>query len=147
MPSQPSRQCLLLSPFEKLHCTVLVFSSAVGHNTLKNFVANVCKDVGIQGYKTNHSLQATAATRLYASGVDEQLVMERTGHPSIEGIRSYKMTSTEQQQNISDILSNSKRSCNHTAEVVHHQAAIVPQLPTHLTSTTNSLHTHPHRCR
>ena len=64
-------------------------------NTLKNFVSNVCKEAGIQGHKTNHSLQATAATRLYASGVDEQLVMERIGHRNIEGIRSYKRTSTD----------------------------------------------------
>ena len=42
---------------------------------------------GIKGYKTNHSLKATA-TRLYSAGIDEQLVMERTGHRSIEGIRS-----------------------------------------------------------
>ena len=87
--------------------------SPVGHNSLKNFWGNVCKEAGIPGYKTNHSLRATAATRLYASGVDEQLVMERTGHRSIEGIRSYmyKRTSSEQQQNVSDILSNGKRQC------------------------------------
>jgi len=30
------------------------------------------------------SLRATAATRLYKAGVDEQLVMERTGHRSLE---------------------------------------------------------------
>ena len=64
--------------------------SPVGQNTLKNFLGNVCKEAGILGFKTNHSLRATAATRLYASGIDEQLVMERTGHRSIEGIRSYK---------------------------------------------------------
>ena len=101
----------------------------------------MCKEAGIQGYKTNHSLRATAATRLYASGVDEQLVMERTGHCSTEGIRSYKRTSTEQQQDISDILNNSKRSCSN-AEVVQHQlsTAIVPQQPTQLiSSSTNSV--------
>ena len=106
---------------------------------LKNFAASMCKDTGIQGYKTNHSLQATAATRLYASGVDEQLVMERTGHHSTEGIRSYKRTSTVQQQGVSDILSNSKQLCCN-AEAVHHQpsTAIVPQQPTHLTSSSTN---------
>uniref|UniRef100_A0A1X7VRV2 Tyr recombinase domain-containing protein n=1 Tax=Amphimedon queenslandica TaxID=400682 RepID=A0A1X7VRV2_AMPQE len=48
---------------------------------------------GIKGVKTNHSLQATAATRLYKEGVDEQLIMERIGHHSIDGVRSYKRTS------------------------------------------------------
>ena len=42
--------------------------------------------------------------RLYQSGVDEQLVMERTGHRSLEGVRSYKRTSTQQLGAISDIL-------------------------------------------
>ena len=41
----------------------------------------MCKNCfcpGIQGYNTNHSLRATAATRLYLSGIDEQ----RTRHHS-----------------------------------------------------------------
>ncbi len=47
--------------------------------------------------KQNHSLRATAATRLYEVGVDE-----RTG---LEGVRSYKRTS-HQQQVLSDILNS-----------------------------------------
>ena len=76
-----------------------------------NIVSTTCKLAGIGGYKTNHSLRATAATQLYSSGVDEQLVMERTGHRSTEGVRSYKRTSSEQQEIVSDILSSCKRSC------------------------------------
>ena len=49
------------------------------------------------------------ATQLYPAGVDEQLIMERTGHHSINGIRSYKRTSAEQLESVSDILSGSKR--------------------------------------
>ena len=68
----------------------------------------MCEKANIPGYKTNHSLRATTATRLYVEGIDEQLVMERTGHRSIEGVRSYKRTSSEQQENISDILNGKK---------------------------------------
>ena len=35
---------------------------------------------GDQGYRTNHSLRAAAASRLYQSGVDEQLKPEVTGY-------------------------------------------------------------------
>ena len=35
--------------------------------------------------------------------------MEKTGHRSLEGVRSYKRTNMEQQENLSDILSASKR--------------------------------------
>ena len=34
---------------------------------------------GLSGYRTNHSLRATAATRMYDKGVDEQLICEKTG--------------------------------------------------------------------
>ena len=83
----------------------------VGRDKLANVVSTMCKQAGIGGYKTNHSLRATAATRLYSSGIDEQLVMERTGHRSTEGVCSYKRTSSEQQEAVSDILSLCKRPC------------------------------------
>ena len=49
------------------------------------------------------------ATRLYQAGVDEQLIMERTGHHGVDGVRSYKRTNQEQQENLSDILSLAKK--------------------------------------
>ena len=76
----------------------------LGYHTLSNTVARLCQDAGIHGYKTNHSLRATTATRLYESGVDEQLVMERTGHRSLDGVRSYKRTTDTQREALSDIL-------------------------------------------
>ena len=69
----------------------------------------MCKKAGIAGFKTNHSLRATAATRLYKEGVDKQLIMERTGHHSIDGVRNYKRTATEQVVEISEILNNTKK--------------------------------------
>ena len=77
----------------------------IGHDTLDKAVRRMCSLSGIPGFRTNHTLRATAATRLYQAGVDEQLVMEKTGHRSVEGVRSYKRTSEHQQQQISDILS------------------------------------------
>ena len=78
---------------------------------LSKAIANV-QGMWYSGIQTNHSLRATAATRLYLSGIDEQLVMERTGHRSTEGIRSYKCTTMEQKEVVSDILSNIKGSAN-----------------------------------
>ena len=81
----------------------------LGHNHLGTIVSKICKSAGIDGFKTNHSLRATSTSRLYQSGVDEQLVMERTGHRSIEGVRSYKRTSAEQRMALSDILNWSRK--------------------------------------
>ena len=64
----------------------------------------MCKECGIDGYKTNHSLRATAATRLYESGIDEQLV--------------------KQKKNVSDILS--KKQCNEIELAVKDGIACVP---------------------
>ncbi len=73
-------------------------------------MSRLCKAAGISGLKTNHSLRVTNATQLYASGVDEQLVMERTGHRSVDGVRTYKRTSDDQQVAPSDILNRAKRT-------------------------------------
>ena len=83
-----------LSPLTKPkeHCW---FSwTPLEHNTLKNVEKRICEKAGVPGYKTNYFVRATTATRLYSKGVDEQLVMECTGHR----IRSYKWTSSEQQE-------------------------------------------------
>ena len=87
----------------------------VGHSKLDATIKRMCNEAGISGYRTNHSLRATAATRLHQSGyVEEQQIMEQTGHRSTEAVRSYKRTSKEQLEEVSDILNNGsshKRAC------------------------------------
>ena len=71
----------------------------VDHNKLDTIISRMCKDAGIPGYHTNHSLRASAATRLHQSScVEEQEIMETTRHKSLEAVRSYKRTSNEQLQ-------------------------------------------------
>jgi len=41
------------------------------------------------GFFSNHSLRATAATRLFDKDIDEQLIMLKTGHKSTAA-RAYK---------------------------------------------------------
>ena len=41
----------------------------LGHNLLQNIVPRLMKSANYTGYYTNHSLRASAATRLYTSGV------------------------------------------------------------------------------
>ena len=82
----------------------------------------MCKNAGMVGYYTNHSLRATAATRLHHHNIEDQQIMERTGHHSVEAIRSCKRTS-HQQEIVSGILNNEKRYCNtNLAASVHVQA-------------------------
>ena len=62
------------------------------------------KRAGFTGYFTIHSLRATTATRLFSAGIDERLIMSRTGHSSTEGVRAYKRTSMQLYELTSDVL-------------------------------------------
>ena len=53
-------------------------------------VKKMCSEVGFEGQSvTNHSLRATAATRRFAAGVDEQLIAEKTRHTKIQSLLTY----------------------------------------------------------
>ena len=106
-PKERPKNAFYLTPLTHPKAHLWFTKTPYGHNKLSSTVKHLCSKAGITGYKTNHSLRATAASRLYQAGVDEQLVMELTGHHSIEGVRSYKRTFDVQQQCLSDFL-NSK---------------------------------------
>ena len=77
-------------------------SQAVG--TLANTVSRLCQTAGVEGHFTNHSLRATVATRLFEAKVDEQLIMQRTGHSTTSGVRSYKRVGEKLKLVTSDVL-------------------------------------------
>ncbi|XP_013380784.1 zinc finger MYM-type protein 2 [Lingula anatina] len=96
-----------LQPLQKWRENVWFSRQPIGVNTLSNFTRETCEKAGLKGFYTNHSLRATTATRLFRRGVDEQLIMTKTGHRSVEGVRSYKRPSEQQEQHISRILDGS----------------------------------------
>ena len=114
-PKDQPKDAFYLQPLKNPSPGCWFSNKPIGYNKLDGTVARLCKLAGIPGYRTNHSLRATTATRLYQAGVDEQLVMERTGHQSLEGVRSYKRTSTAQQESISDILSGANDKAESTS--------------------------------
>lgn len=71
----------------------------------KNSLGNVVKVLmaGYDGRYTNHSLRRTAATRLFQSGVEDDLIRRHTGHKS-NALYLYKEPSTKQIQNVSKLL-------------------------------------------
>ena len=76
----------------------------VGRNTLNKMATSMCEKAGIEK-KTNHSLRATGATRMFEAGVPEKLIQQRTGHQSLDSLRLYERSSVEQQGVVSEILS------------------------------------------
>ena len=109
VPTKTSKNAFYLQPLRNPtpHCWYA--QEPLGHNKLADTVSRLWKSAGIKGVKTNHSLRVTNATCHYSSGTDKQLIMERTGHQSTDGVRPYKHTSEEQQIAISDILNRSKK--------------------------------------
>ena len=83
------------------------------HNTPDETVDRMCSAAGISGYKTNHSLRVTLATRLFKESVDEQLIMVETGHRSTDGMRSHKRLSKEQLELIMDHLLHTSENNYH----------------------------------
>ena len=95
-----------LKPLADPKTSVWYSKQPVGHNMLMNTVRRLCNEAGIEGFFTNHSLRTTAATRLFAAGMDEQLIMLRTGHRSATGVRSYKRTTSTLKKQTSSVLND-----------------------------------------
>ena len=52
-------------------------------NKLKDILPKISLESGCGVKYTNHSLRATASTRMFSSGVPEKLIAEKTGHRSL----------------------------------------------------------------
>ena len=83
--------------------------AAVGHNKLADVVCQLMRSANIKGYFTNHSLRATAVTRLYEAEIDEATIMECTGHRSTDGVRAYKRESRKLKEISSNVLNQCKK--------------------------------------
>ncbi len=94
LPVQGKSEALYKYPLsdKKLTGKTWYADKPVGVNSLKKIVSTLAKEAGLVGHFTNHSLRATAATRMFNGGVDEQVIKEITGHKS-DSVRAYKHTS------------------------------------------------------
>lgn len=81
------------------------YARVMGHNTLKSMLKNMFKEAGINADRmTNHSLRATATTRMIDAGIPEKVIMDRTGHHSLDGLKPYCRTTDRQQQLVSSVI-------------------------------------------
>ena len=72
-------------------------------------VKSMFSEIGVSGM-TNHSLRVTGASDLFQAGVPEKIIQERTGHRSVEALRTYERTTTMQHMVVSKVLS-AKENC------------------------------------
>ena len=94
-----ARMCtaFYLQPHKKYFRKAWYLNRPAGVNRLRNMVGQMCRDAGLPGHYTNHSLHSMAATKMYQHNLDEQLIMEVTVHCSL-AVCSYKCTSERQRK-------------------------------------------------
>ena len=91
-PSDPNKLC--------------VTNQRVGINMLKNILSELSEKAGLEVHYTNHSLRATAITRMFNSGIPEKVIAENSGHRSTKALRCYERTSQEQQQSATRVINS-----------------------------------------
>ena len=77
----------------------MVTRNVLGHNTLDKLLKRMLQDTAIDNTnKSNHSLCATAITRIMEKNVPSKVIMQRSGHLSKDGLVPYERTTPLQQQ-------------------------------------------------
>ena len=103
MPQNRKCHSFYLQPKRKISDGVWFQDRQAGVNRLRDTIKEVCKNAGLPGFYSNHSLRSTCATKLYRNNVDEQLIQEITGHRSL-AVRSYKRTSDKMRKMASNCV-------------------------------------------
>ena len=103
LPQDRKSQAFYLQPRKKIVNKCWFLDRPAGQNKLRDVVKEMCKDAGLPGFYTNHSLRSTSATRMYRANIDEQLIQEITGHRSL-AVRSYKRTCDKQRKFASNCI-------------------------------------------
>ena len=86
-------------------------NQVIGVNKHKNMIIKVIwAHAELSGNYTNHSGKSTCVTQLYMAGVDEQEIMQRTGHRSMKSVQKYKFASSEIQKRVAAVLDPPKEN-------------------------------------
>jgi len=102
-PMSPFIYC---RPLERIPDDTLTWyaNQRVGVNTLKSIVPSLSKQSQCTMKYTNHSLRATATTRMFCGKVPEKLIAETTGHRSVKALRGYERTQPAMHQAVGNII-------------------------------------------
>ena len=65
---------------------------------------SICEKGGLEGQFRKHDGKRTCATQLYRADVEEQEIMQITGHRSTTAIRKYKRSNDEISAKVSRVL-------------------------------------------
>lgn len=152
---RPAEMCIPEAPFyiavnhnRKENADVWYKCQPVGEGTLRGFMKSMAERAELPGRKTNHSARKTTCTKLLHSGVAPTVIQQLTGHRNVQSVNNYATASIEQQQQMSDILSdrpqteNFKKQTSKELALNYHknqQQQLIPESGIH-TSLMNTQH-------
>ena len=118
LPQAKSCKKLYLHAKKKVCPNVWFCDQPFGANKIASTVKDLCKRAGIEGKFTNHSLRATSASRMFHSGIPEQVIKEVTGHRS-DCVRIYKRTCDDIREKASETIAGvSHETCSNVPNLV-----------------------------
>ena len=103
LPKEGAKPNLYLQSLRKPKPHCWYSTCPLGINKVHKVVGNMLKDVGLDGFFTNHSLRRTATTCLFRAGKNVKLIKEITGHVS-NAVGKYEITSDAQRMELSSII-------------------------------------------
>ena len=109
-PKDSLLNAFYLKPLQKFKGKSVWYSTVpLGHNKLNSMVKTMMSEAGVEGYYTNHSLRATAVSRLFQNDVDDKLIKGVTGHRS-DALQGYRRETEEQLLKVSKIVKGQKEN-------------------------------------
>ena len=91
-------------PFTPLGSRPWYFRDQYPRKKLQNMLKMMCQEAGVEGNFTNHSLRATGTTTLFDAGVPESIIQKRTGHRSLDALRTYERVTPSQELAVAKVL-------------------------------------------
>ena len=99
----------------------------LGKNMLAEMMKRISEEAKLPTKYTNHSLRAYGITKLFKSDIPDKLIMEKSGHRSIEGMRKYQRTDALQELKVCNALENTKeKSATNLIAPIQTPAVIAP---------------------
>ena len=83
LPKEKTSSVFYLQPRKKFFGRSWYINKPCGVNKLRDIVQDMCCEVGLPGFYSNHSSRSTACTKLYHNNIDEQIIQEISGHRSL----------------------------------------------------------------
>ena len=85
-------------------------SQLVDINTLKSVIPKLSLEAECDVKYTNHSLRATSATRMFSGEIPEKLNADKTGHRSLQSLRSYVRPQPSMEKAIDKVIAHPAES-------------------------------------